>query len=335
MEQERLTTDSRLSIPKSSFSEEPDHHLPPRSPLTLELATPLERDLRQRYEITHENFQDNGSDHCDFHEYSRPGGDQGLVIIFNQEFFDIDLPKRAGTSKDEANLRETFLKLGFNVKMQTIHRDFGRRQIQDVCKMYAENYETEHSNSLIVIFMSHGDKNNVLYTRDGHIEVMDVIQPLSVPFKNKPKMFIFQACKGTVDDIKTNMIQHETNELIFPIYNLPSDTIIYYSTVEGNVSIRDFIDGTWLISELCKNFLMYGRREDIISLLQRTTKCVSIYQTYLKDEKIHYKQMPVIVSTLQKKFYLSSNKYRENMHISNNNIKEAANSLNKLVQQFK
>ncbi|XP_022917986.2 caspase-3-like [Onthophagus taurus] len=315
-----LATDSRTYQPPNVTVQPPKNTLP----LTLKIATSDEKVLIRQYEISGSEFRDNGSNYSDSDEYPREGDDQGLVIIFNQEKF------RPGSKNDVQNLQETFSKLGFNVKTPYINK--GRKDIQKICKDFEENNEIIQSNSLIVIFMSHGDKNNILYTEDGQITVMELIEAISNPFKNKPKLFIFQACKATVAE----SLQNEVPQLIFPIYNLPSDVIIYYSTVEGSVSVRDSYSGSWLISELCKNVLMYGRREDIISLLQRTTKCVSMLKGDIKEDCTfieNYKQMPVIVSTLQKKFYLSSNKYRENIHNTNKRIEEVAKSLNDVVQQ--
>lgn len=79
----------------------------------------------------------------------------------------------------------------------------------------------------------------------------------------------------------------------------------------GNVSFRDTVNGSWFIQELCKNFLAYGRRDDVISLIMRTAKCLcgNYFYTSQKDQKIS-KQMPIFVSTLRKKFYLNRTKER-------------------------
>lgn len=69
---------------------------------------------------------------------------------------------------------------------------------------------------------------------------------------------------------------------------------------------RHIYNGTWFIQEICRNFLMYGRRDDVVSLFARVAKCVSTY-TYE-----YTKQMPVLISTLSRKFYLSKSKDRRN-----------------------
>lgn len=90
--------------------------------------------------------------------------------------------------------------------------------------------------------------------------------------------------------------------------------------IAGNSSFRHPIHGTWFIQELCRNFNSYGRRDDVISLLIRTTKCVStIYYNIDEVEtepgsqivEVVQKQIPVFISTLSKKFYLNRNKDRD------------------------
>lgn len=79
--------------------------------------------------------------------------------------------------------------------------------------------------------------------------------------------------------------------------------------------MRNPLSGTWFIQELCKNFSSYGRRDDVISLITRTIKCVCnnyyfVDEDIPRDSREEQKQMPIFVSTLSKKFYLNRNKDR-------------------------
>lgn len=80
----------------------------------------------------------------------------------------------------------------------------------------------------------------------------------------------------------------------------------------GNYSYRHKLKGSWFIQELCKNILAYGRREDVVSIITRTSKCVA--NSYFLDEKdvstYVRKQMPIFISTLRRKFYLTKSKER-------------------------
>lgn len=114
--------------------------------------------------------------------------------------------------------------------------------------------------------------------------------------------------------------------------------------------MRNIVHGTWFIQELCKNFSAYGRRDDVISLLIRTTKCVANGYFYIQkfanedeaDSKRIKKQMPIFVSTLTKKFYLTKSKDRnlvlnviENQKDILNGIKELHNKIDEIAKSIK
>lgn len=91
---------------------------------------------------------------------------------------------------------------------------------------------------------------------------------------------------------------------------------LYFS---GNVSFRHKIKGSWFIQELCRNINAYARRDDVISLIIRTTKCVA-NNYFFEDNDVNgiQKQMPLFISTLTKKFYLTKSKDRNLLlHFSN------------------
>lgn len=118
-----------------------------------------------------------------------------------------------------------------------------------------------------------------------------------------------QACKGDYySEIHTTRDSAHLIDLeLFTVEQLDKDMLILYSTLEGNESFRDPSAGTWLVQELCKNITSYGRRDDMISIVTRTIKCVS--GNYFVEDGI--KQMPIFVSTLSRKFYLNRNKDRD------------------------
>lgn len=80
----------------------------------------------------------------------------------------------------------------------------------------------------------------------------------------------------------------------------------------GNYSFRHKLKGSWFIQELCKNILAYGRREDVVSIITRTTKCVANSYFLVEEEVSNYvqKQMPLFISTLTRRFYLTRSKER-------------------------
>ncbi|XP_044269704.1 caspase-6-like [Tribolium madens] len=274
-------------------------------------------------------------------EYQRMGEDPGLVLIFNQELFE-DQPYRLGSRKDVNEIITTMSRLGFNIHDENIFNNLTRDQILDtVTKLVAK--DLSQVNSLIVFFLTHGDSFNLLHATDFTLKTHELWEKFvkCEHLKNKPKMFIFQACKGDYHSTtwdqnkeKIDLVPQSTFESNY----LGPDMLIVYSTTEGNVSFRDPKNGTWFIQELCKNFSAYGRRDDVISLIMRTTKCLC-RNYYHNEEEIIKKQMPIFVSTLKKKFYLNRSKDRnawfqllKNQESMMRSIEELKEKINELLK---
>ncbi|KAG5899360.1 hypothetical protein JTB14_036849 [Gonioctena quinquepunctata] len=254
-------------------------------------------------------------------EYQRKGDEPGLILIFNQEnFLDPDVKQRRGSRRDVNEIVICFQRQGFNIDEENILTDCGREIILAKLKETAESDLAKY-NSLIVFFLTHGDEFNKLHVYDDCLTTNEVWLPFRrcKTLVNKPKMFIFQACKGedfstTGKSTSPTTKRRESTCTAVPFGTfstnfLTPDMLVVYSTIEGNVSFRHSLNGSWFIQELCKNFSAYGKRDDVISLIIRTTKCVC--SNYFHYEETEFKkQMPMFVSTLTRKFYLNRNKDR-------------------------
>ncbi|XP_008199500.2 caspase-like protein isoform X1 [Tribolium castaneum] len=324
-----MQTDAAPNVPKQGEPFlSPDYEIKQREKITIEIQDKNVERFIERQDLLLSPI-----------EYQRKGNDPGLVLIFNQESFE-DQPYRLGSRKDVNEIIITMSRLGFNIHDENIFNNLKRDEIlATVNKLVAR--DMSQVNSLIVFFLTHGDSFNRLHASDLTLETNEFWKEFVQcdDLKNKPKMFIFQACKG--DYHSTTWDQNkEKIELVpqstFDSNYLGPDMLIVYSTTEGNVSFRDPNNGTWFIQELCKNFSAYGRRDDVISLIMRTTKCLC-RNYYHNDQEIIKKQMPIFVSTLKKKFYLNRSKDRnawiqllknqENMMKSIEELKEKINEL--------
>ncbi|KAF5287190.1 hypothetical protein FQA39_LY16009 [Lamprigera yunnana] len=245
------------------------------------------------------------------YEYPRPGKDPGLIVIFNQQKFE-KFEERLGTNRDVNELILTLGRLGYNIEEEFIYNDLPKKDVLDKLSDLSKR-DFSNRNSLIVIFLSHGTKNNVLRTYDEPIFAHEIWGPFSNSncswFREKPKLFIFQACKGSLFS-KVD----ERNIEVYPedLFSMPlePDMVIAFAAVEGSVSNRHISRGTWFIQELCRNLNAYGRRDDVLSILIRTTKCV-VHNYYNIDENSQLiKQIPLFISTLSRKFYLGVGKDR-------------------------
>lgn len=101
---------------------------------------------------------------------------------------------------------------------------------------------------------------------------------------------------------------------------------MYYATTENNVSARVVDEGTWMIQELCSSLSRYGRRDELFTILTRTNKTIA--NNYMTDAIGHndlgdpFRQCPVILSTLRKKFYLTISKDRKEQLMIMNKIQD-------------
>ncbi|CAH1179716.1 unnamed protein product [Phaedon cochleariae] len=274
-------------------------------------------------------------------EYKRDGNEPGLVIIFNHENFESpDLKPRRGSRRDVNEIITCKQRQGINISEDNILTDATTKEISDKLKQVAD-MDLKEYNFLIVYFLTHGDYFNKLHTKDGTVKAHDIWEHFRKcrSLENKPKMFVFQACKGDkFTTTGTSSEGIETPNIVpysaFKTEHLAPDMLVVYSTLEGRFSYRNPLTGSWFIQELCKNINTYGKRDDVISLLTRTAKCVS--GNYYHEGHLPYeKQMPIFISTLSKKFYLNRNKDRDHLLKTVENYQKTVEELEMIKHNLK
>ncbi|KAF5290287.1 hypothetical protein FQR65_LT11621 [Abscondita terminalis] len=270
-------------------------------------------------------------------EYYRTGKEAGLIVIFNHySYLNNSSEKREGTNRDVNELILTFGRLGFNIDQNHIFIDKTRGEMIDEITNLAKQDHSD-KNCLIVIVLSHGHEDNHIEAFDAPVFANEIWEPFfdnACPsLRGKPKFFIFQTCKGHNVATSDESVGKIVPDIILK-EQLDSDVLIAFASIESAVSLRHPTRGSWFIQELCKNFSAYGRRDDVVTLLLRVSKCVTHNYYHVDDVKdkknVLIKQMPVIVSTLSKKFYLSKSKDRKAMI----NIREQQQKLLETVTDF-
>lgn len=176
----------------------------------------------------------------------------------------------------------------------------------------------DHSqNDCLVLFvMTHGEKNGRLEASDDTFSVEKLWENFMgdncKSLTGKPKLFFIQACRGSKYDKGAKLLgcdvvdaKTSSNNLV----SLPSsaDQLIMYATPEGFVSVRNTVEGSWLIQELCDQ-LEVNFTDDLMSILTIVSRKVAIreIQTPIHKSSKGTKQMPIIVSSLTKKIYFHS-----------------------------
>ena len=258
---------------------------------------------------------------------------KGLVLwlIINQKTFDAKTgmevyENREGADQDELNLKNALapfyidLRLKFDLTLDEIIE-----LLYDVKREADEN--PNKFAGLVVLVMSHGlqvNRSDFLVTRDCKFlmvdYVMDHFHNFRCPgFKNKPKIYLFNMCRGRVPNINIEKEILESSEICkahfdgfggqSPI-NIPlelnrisfkkGDYLIAHSTVAGYISNRHEEYGSVFVRELSEAIQehMTNGINCFADVIQRA--CFSTAKR--QETGTEYTQLPETTSTLRAHF---------------------------------
>lgn len=197
-----------------------------------------------------------------------------LVLILNHHIFR-DGREREGSAQDVQALHRTFTSLNcdvieiLNPTLDVVKQKFKNCEylvyeihIYEInVSIVVEKDSLMHLPALVIVILSHGDRNDVIETCDNKRYNLndDVLYPLfnNKTLDGKPKILITQACKGNL----------EVDAI--PIRYSPQDYIKCYSTTEGFRSYRDPDSGSPYIQALCTHLEVYGKEWDFESLIRQ------------------------------------------------------------------
>uniref|UniRef100_A0A3B3D4Y6 Caspase-6 n=1 Tax=Oryzias melastigma TaxID=30732 RepID=A0A3B3D4Y6_ORYME len=219
-------------------------------------------------------------------EYKMNHKRRGLALIFNHENF---------YYWRNLNDRNTF-------------RNYDNAKQTDVLDRIHEAAGEDHADAdcFLLVFLSHG-KDNCVYTHDGMVN----IQEITAAFRGdncpslvgKPKIFIFQACRGEKHDtavVATDAVDHreETMEEVVvdasALNTLPAaaDFIMCYSVAEGFFSHRHIKEGSWYIQDLCELLEKFGNSLEFTELLTLVNRKVAMRGVKMLRDSDEKKQVP-------------------------------------------
>lgn len=143
------------------------------------------------------------------------------------------------------------------------------------------NPSLKQADCLVVTIMSHGeegetkDSSYVVTSDNTHLGVSWIIDQFTnencPAFHMKPKIFIFQICRGESPHIglRVNRIQADGfNRTPGDIIRKLTDMLLAFSTLPGDKSYRDIYMGTWYIQLLCEVFMNHAHNTEIEHLLK-------------------------------------------------------------------
>ncbi|XP_020286257.1 caspase Dronc isoform X2 [Pseudomyrmex gracilis] len=231
---------------------------------------------------------------------------RGMVLLITNIYYNSPEEKpRISAKHDEDNLNKLFTEIGFQV---VSYQNLTGEQIRDAVKTFSKRDDLTKVDSCFVIVTSHGtedkENNTEIQGTDYHSaskqtnyekvlcsDICDYFTVESCPqLANKPKIFVFQLCRGKKkqkavinDRIMTDSCappNTKTDESSLDIFRSRStrnysDMLVVHSTLPGYVSYRDTITGSWFIQNLCKIFMNHActtHVQDLFSLVDSELK---------------------------------------------------------------
>lgn len=228
--------------------------------------------------------------------YKNESEPRGYVFLANyKNFVDEQHETRSGSEIDVQNLCQLFSQMGYK---PSFHINMTKWQTIQALRDFRNMKEHGDVDSCVVVFMSHGRDDTSFYTSDNsYLTVHDVVERFNnreCPIlKGKPKIFIFQFCRGTGPDIGVDAaravlkncasngrgLDVETDSSTFgttvperdPTY---TDMYIVYSTVGGFVSFRHPESGSWLVEAICEVFMKDACDTELEHLMKKVSRRV-------------------------------------------------------------
>lgn len=215
--------------------------------------------------------------------YSTHSKKRGSVLVINVIKYHNNLHTvRKGAEVDGRNLLDLFTQMGFSVQYYT---DLSAMEITDVILRFKSSSELIGCDMVFVIVMCHGTinkdnvseiigaDNNVVSTK--WIEEQFTNRECKI-LQNKPKIIIYQMCRGDTPDFGTVQSSIENDSGVrmastaLAMLRSCNDMLIAHSTLPGYVSHRDVYLGTWYISLFCNIMMDHAHNtnlEDIFKLI--------------------------------------------------------------------
>ena len=208
--------------------------------------------------------------------------DPGIVVIINNEIFDgnTKLKNRRASSKDVEALVHLFENVLLWEKPY-IYEDQSVNDMKNMLAYYSEKISYKGFNSFFCIILSHGNQRGI-YGTDGRIitteTILDYFSAEKCPdLAFKPKVFIFQACRGDADDRGFSITTDAEGENMPSLIRIPnmSDFLVTYPCVPGYTSLRHEEKGSIYIQNLVKIFQNYRYKDSLAELLLRLNHVIT------------------------------------------------------------
>ena len=219
----------------------------------------------------------------------------GTALIINNEKFK-EKSDRDGTAIDERNLTHIFRFLGYKVE---VHRNLHGNEMLAIMDEMGRRSHTG-ADSFVCCILSHGQEGHIFGTDEVMVSVDDLSKKIDAghcpSLAGKPKLFFLQACRGKM---KEQSVRVGTDAGDEPPKEPPrvatdagtrvatdSDTQIPhtadfffgFATPLGFVAWRDFDNGSWYVSELCRALAELSTHVSLVEIMLKVNSKVGEYE---------------------------------------------------------
>lgn len=178
--------------------------------------------------------------------YSMKSKQHGVALIINnKEFRSADHRTRRGTDRDEENLAETWLFLGYHVViLRNCTRDEMARTFEKIDKLL-KNVQGVANDSFVCCILSHGREGEVFGSDSRPLEHSWIQRFLakSEILRSRPKMLFIQACQGSSpggEVLADRLKDIDSDDDTISEY---TDFYLSCASVHGDRSYRDIYTG--------------------------------------------------------------------------------------------
>ncbi|NXC01265.1 CASP8 protein, partial [Orthonyx spaldingii] len=233
--------------------------------------------------------------------YKMKNNPHGYCLILNNHIFKNPRYNREGTLQDGEAVKRVFKWLQF----ETVeYMNLEGKEIYKTVKEYS-NKDHKNMDCFVCFILSHGEKDKIKGVDDECVNIEDLVSLFTgtncPSLAGKPKVFIIQACQGSVSHPSVTVVPDSSGHLevdATPLISIPdkADILIGMATVEDYLSFRHPETGTVYIQSLCEKMkLLCPCRVDFTAILTEVNNEVAC-----RDLE-GCKQMPKITSTLLKR----------------------------------
>ncbi|NWY11165.1 CASP8 protein, partial [Aphelocoma coerulescens] len=233
--------------------------------------------------------------------YKMKNKPHGYCLILNNHIFKNPRYNREGTLQDGEAVKSVFKWLQF----ETVeYMDLEGKKLKDTVKEYSKK-DHRNMDCFVCFILSHGEKDKIKGVDDVCVNIEDLVSCFTgtncPSLAGKPKVFIIQACQGSLGHPSVTVEPDSSGHLevdATPLTSIPdkADILIGMATVEDYLSFRSRRTGSVYIQSLCEKMkLLCPLGVDFTAILTEVNNEVA------GRELEGCKQMPKITSTLLKR----------------------------------